>query len=975
MKARGRVSIVCGVLFLASAAHAQIVTDGSLGVRTSLSGPSYFIDPALGQQHGANLFHSFSTFNIGAGQRATFDGGQGVANIIARVTGSGASSIDGNVTANANLFLLNPQGILFGANASLNVAGSFHASTADYLRLSDGSRVYASINPASTFSVAPPAAFGFLDNSIGPLIAQGARLSVPSAHSFSLIGGHVTLADTQISVPNGQMNIAAVQSSGEVTIGANAMQATGFSSYGDIQLNQASINANTEGATTIFIRGNRFVMENQSAIFGLTTQAGTTRTIDIDVDSLQLRTSGIVSGATNNGAGTNTTIHARQFYVSDGSAILNTAAGVNAGGDIAISADDFRIDGSLSLVGTAAATGNGHAGDVAIQANAVSVNGGAISAVTGSAGGAGNIGLTADTVTLMGGGGVTSATTGAGNGGTVTITARQLNVDGTQGNFTTGISVGSTGGSGDAGVIKLNVDSLALRSGFISSSTAGLGRGGDVNITARNIAMDQNASITTETGVAANQNPQQGLGAGGAISINTQSMQVNSGSRVSANTFGNGSGGAIVIQANRLTVDQGSATSTTGITANTGSTTNNNAAGTGGNLNLRVDDLQMVNRGTISTNTYGAGVAGHIDILSNSIHLADAATISAASLGQNPNAGRANDVIIQSDTLTVRDRAQISNSTSGSGAAGRLLITTRALDIASGGLLQSSSLSTAANPGAAGDIFIHSDIVALHAASINARSFGVASPGGIVIDSRWVTLGNGSILSATSAGSGNAGNIVISASDSFELTGRSRIVTEALNGSGGNIRLFVANNLIIRESIVSTSVLGSASNGGNIGIDPIISIVDNSQIIARAVGGSGGRIDFSTRYLLQSADSTIDASSALGINGSVEIGGIDVDLDADIAQLPTDFLNAKQWLATSCAARQGNDISQFTVDGRDGAYHAPLDFGVSPMQFDELPSAGSNRPSIEHGATAALLPHLAAPSRLAFVPLCIQRGG
>src|SRR5262245_65087199 len=117
MRARaGAAGLAAASVWLASGiAHAQVVTDGSLGPAVALTGPSYFIDQSLGQTRGANLFHSFSTFNVGSGELAGFFADPGVVNIIARVTGNSPSLINGFLSAPANLYLLNPRGVLFGS--------------------------------------------------------------------------------------------------------------------------------------------------------------------------------------------------------------------------------------------------------------------------------------------------------------------------------------------------------------------------------------------------------------------------------------------------------------------------------------------------------------------------------------------------------------------------------------------------------------------------------------------------------------------------------------------------------------------------------------------------------------------------------------------------------------------------------------------------------------------------------------------
>jgi len=135
-----------GTLVLNSLLYAEVVTDGTIGLGKTLKGPDYKIDANLGEIQRGNWFHSFRDFNIGTGESATFSH-EPVTNIIARVTGGNPSSIYGSLHADANLYLLNPSGILFGQGAIVDVNGSFHASTADYIRLTDGTIFSAQPNP------------------------------------------------------------------------------------------------------------------------------------------------------------------------------------------------------------------------------------------------------------------------------------------------------------------------------------------------------------------------------------------------------------------------------------------------------------------------------------------------------------------------------------------------------------------------------------------------------------------------------------------------------------------------------------------------------------------------------------------------------------------------------------------------------------------------------------------------------------
>jgi len=152
------------LLIFSLSAPAQITTDGTLGQALNLPGPDYQIGADLGQQRGGNLFQSFQDFNLQSWESATFSGPNHIQNVISRVTGGNPSNIDGlfrSTILGADVYFLNPYGIVFGPNAQLDVQGSFHASTADYLRLGEGGRFDARNPSNSILTVAPIASFGF----------------------------------------------------------------------------------------------------------------------------------------------------------------------------------------------------------------------------------------------------------------------------------------------------------------------------------------------------------------------------------------------------------------------------------------------------------------------------------------------------------------------------------------------------------------------------------------------------------------------------------------------------------------------------------------------------------------------------------------------------------------------------------------------------------------------------------------------
>ncbi|MBD1835411.1 filamentous hemagglutinin N-terminal domain-containing protein, partial [Cyanobacteria bacterium FACHB-472] len=198
-------SLVIGGVFIASGgdcAFAQLVPDTTLGSENSRVTP---ISPTIeqingGATRGANLFHSFQEFNVGEGRSAYFTNPTGIENILTRVTGSNASNIFGRlgVLGGANLFLLNPNGIVFGPNASLDIQGSFVATTAERIQLED-SGYFSAAQPqtSSLLSVSPGALFfNAVANQPTSIINQG---NLATGKNLTLSAGNLDLQGQLLS--------------------------------------------------------------------------------------------------------------------------------------------------------------------------------------------------------------------------------------------------------------------------------------------------------------------------------------------------------------------------------------------------------------------------------------------------------------------------------------------------------------------------------------------------------------------------------------------------------------------------------------------------------------------------------------------------------------------------------------------------------------------------------------------------------
>ena len=471
--------------------NAQVVPDSSLGSESSIVTPNVTVRDAIadliegGAIRGDNLFQSFSEFNIAEGSRVFFANPDGINNIFTRVTGGNTSNILGTlgVDGNANLFLLNPQGILFGANSSLDLRGSFLATTAESYLFNNGF-AYSALNPAQppllTIDIPIGLQFG---SSPAPITNQSVfapnpqttvGLEVPTEQTISLIGGDVDLAGGFITTESGNIEIGAVAPNSRVDLVANARgwqsEFSGVTTFQDITLTQAGeIQGGNSGGSNITLTGRNISLgQDLEAVNSVGVEIADFFTLADLPNLATLPTTSVRVTATNQNNATPSSV---AIAASETFSIIN-------GGDIAI--DTF---------------GSGDSGTLDINANTIIFFGGGFAAgtTTGSSGNAGNVNFTANNLSIQNGGGGIN-TNGSGNGGQIILNIAE-NV-----NFRSGGFGADANGVGNGGLIEINASNLTLVSSGLGADSNSSGEGGTIDI---NLA---NNLVINDGGIGADSN-------------------------------------------------------------------------------------------------------------------------------------------------------------------------------------------------------------------------------------------------------------------------------------------------------------------------------------------------------------------------------------------------------------------------------------------------------------------------------------
>ena len=967
-----RLAIYLMVLVSISA-MSQIATDGSLGPRIEMSGSEYEIGDNLGQIRGNNLFHSFREFNIRTGESATFTGPNSVRNILSRVTGANESFIDGELGSSipgANVFFLNPNGVRFGANASLNVDGSFIVSTADYLRFTDDAEFHTDLSRTSQLTVAAPQAFGFLNGNPSPISVEESTLHVADKKRLSLIGGDIRIAGGTLHAKDGHASIVSVASSGEVTPNIFSEQPNhdvlSAGELGTIEMSESStIDVNGSGGGTIVIRGGRFVIEGGGKLLSQSTQ-GLGGRIDVNVKEMHLRDrSQIIAEPTDNGSGGEIAIETSEVITLSDSTISSRTSGPGNAGIIRLSAPtillekgDVRSDAMANSTGNAGAIRINNVDDLTLKEGSV------IAAGTSGIGNAGEITIEARETATLSDSAVLSRTLGAGNAGIIRLSAPTILVEKSDIRVNT-----TTNSTGKAGAIRIkNVDNLTLKEGSVIFAGTGVnGSGaGEITIEAREAITISNSDIFSRTsgagdaGIirlsaptieleksrirATNRTPAS-TGNSGTIQIeNTRDLSLREGSIIGTSSIGSGDAGRIqLIASNSIELSDSEIRNT------------NQRLGAGGEIKVGTKDLELTNGSLITSSAAGPADGGEIEITATGrVSLSDSEIFN-----RSFRRGDAGTTSIMAHTLNLTNGAVINSSTPGGGRGAGGKIKVEAIEMVQ--ISNSMIVSQSQMQGNAGEVnIITKDLSVTNGGEIRSSTQGNGDGGVVRIDAKdTITISGGDSSSERSSGiftnsgindedrvgQGKGGNIVIRSNDLFLSKGGVISANSITEGDAGNIRIDLINNLFGENTTITTSSAmadggnieitstnlthlinssitaevqgGQQTVGGNITMTLESAVLERSEIIANAEGGRGGNISIAAHVFVADPGSRVDASSESGIDGFVNIQAPIVSISEDLAPLTREFLIAPDLLKVPCEARlSGGSTSSFVLGGR-----------------------------------------------------------
>ncbi|MFD1612672.1 beta strand repeat-containing protein [Sphingomonas tabacisoli] len=919
---RRAILLAGAALALASRAPAQtaIVPDTQPGFATGTTVTENAGVSTIdgGRLAGSNLFHSFSRFDVGAGDTARWESANAdsILNVINRVTGGTTSHIDGTIDSTAlpraNFWFINPAGVVFGDGAQVNVPGAAHFSTAQEIVQADGTR-FSTVTPdGSTLSVAAPEAFGFLggqgDIQASGFIGAGEATITLSAANIGIADADITAGSlTLVGVGDGPASFNPAQpfegnatravalTNASVTTTAGLADGTQTLIGGSINLDSATLQSSTSSDVDA---GRIALLANTIDVFNSTIDAGTFAAGDagdvfIAADTVTIEATAIFSdsfGQDATGSSSSITIGATNDLNLRNATLSTKSSGFGDAGIISLSADALSLD-FTDLTSDAGEFASGVGGLIQLDARTIDiVNGSNIQSRTAgeidggfiridaterlsidastinsnameTASGTGGLTtLSAPIVELTGGTALETSTAGSGDAGAIEITGNDVFLDNVSIKSNAGL-----GSTGDGGLVSLTgTDALTLFDSKVETTTRSVGEAGVV------LMLDTGDLRLVNSQVMSNASPSS---SGNALGIFVKAHTVElDGGHLTSDTFGDGAAGTVSVTTDQLVMTgDGAEISTDSL-----------GAGNAGQLMLDVGSLFMESDASISSSTFlsSTGGFGQIALNANDIAMFDDARIETNSRGLSDGGdisvntgtlfvsgghissntafsadGNSGNVDIVADSIRLQDGGNIASDTRGFGDAGNVTITANTLSIASNGFVSSDSLGCTD-----GECSAFAGTVDVVAGKID--------------------LSGGGSISTNSNGPGAGGDIRVQA-DTLQLN-NGRINADTLGcqdgcvgGNAGRVAITAGTlSLTGANAEISSDTTGSGDAGDVTISSNTISLANGADISSSAIGnatGFSGRIDIQAGKLSFNGGAITTATEGPGDAGSVTI--------------------------------------------------------------------------------------------------------
>ena len=455
-----KICLAAGILcLLPTHAIAQVTPDGSTSTTVDNNGSVSTINE--GDRSGTNLFHSFDGFSVPNGNEAFFNNAADIENIFSRVTGGNISNIDGLIRANsANLFLINPAGVIFGDGARLDLGGAFYGGSADSILFPDGVEFSANDLAAPVLTINAPIGLNFR-NEPAAVSVQSNNLST-TGQDFNLFGGEINFDSGTINALGNNINLGAVSSAGTVTLDENLNLDFSSVSLADITFTNSQLNVNGSGGGEINIDArNVNLSDNSTFSAGINSDASTSESAGNIVinatETVTLNSGSIIRNnisQTSSGDAGNIFITANSLSLADNSRLSTISAGNGNTGNITLNiAENTTLSGTAEIKSEISEGGIGNGNNIQINSASLSLtdNSKLLADVKGSGDG-GDIIINANTVDLKGQSDFSTNLSGQGNAGSINIQAsNSITLEGST--FQTRVL---SGGAGNAGSIDIN---------------------------------------------------------------------------------------------------------------------------------------------------------------------------------------------------------------------------------------------------------------------------------------------------------------------------------------------------------------------------------------------------------------------------------------------------------------------------------------------------------------------------------------